>query len=300
MAIIDRDGIPGKVCSHCKCWQPTSEFSPKIVRGVPHGDGHQPWCKTCNRERARKAYQADPQKFRERARRYFEKNVEKKRAYDKQRYYANLEQQRERKRLYAREQAQSDPEGRRAKARAWYYKNLEWRRAKNRISRQKHIDAARQRLRRWLKANPEKVAAYQRARRVRRAGGGGSHSEAEWKALKERYDHTCLRCGKQEPAIELTRDHVIPVFNGGSDDIANIQPLCRACNSAKGTQTIDYRPKLLHERRAAYHLRLPPAACLLPRTANCELRCTDAARCVPAACRLPPTQTSPAPPPPRR
>jgi hypothetical protein len=83
VAIIDRDGIPGKVCSHCTCWQPPSEFSPKIVRGVPHGDGHQPWCKTCNRERARKAYQADPQKFRERARRYFAKNVEKKRAYDK-------------------------------------------------------------------------------------------------------------------------------------------------------------------------------------------------------------------------
>jgi 5-methylcytosine-specific restriction endonuclease McrA len=35
---------------------------------------------------------------------------------------------------------------------------------------------------------------------------------------------------------------VVPVSAGGANTIDNIQPLCGPCNSAKHTQTIDYRP----------------------------------------------------------
>jgi 5-methylcytosine-specific restriction endonuclease McrA len=81
-----------------------------------------------------------------------------------------------------------------------------------------------------------------------------------WRTLKARYDYTCLCCGRREPAIELTRDRIVPLDQGGSDDIANIQPLCRRCNGAKGARTIDYRPGAggakrgdgLREARAVY------------------------------------------------
>jgi 5-methylcytosine-specific restriction endonuclease McrA len=88
-------------------------------------------------------------------------------------------------------------------------------------------------------------------------GGGGSHTDAEREALKAAYGHACLRCGKHEPEIEITRDHIVPVVKSGSDDIANIQPLCRSCNGTKGAQTIDYRPQQgsgLREARVAYAL----------------------------------------------
>ncbi|MFP4437340.1 MAG: HNH endonuclease [Chloroflexaceae bacterium] len=44
------------------------------------------------------------------------------------------------------------------------------------------------------------------------------------------------------PPGPVCRDHIIPLGHAGSsDDISNIQPLCRTCNAAKGTGNEDYR-----------------------------------------------------------
>lgn len=48
----------------------------------------------------------------------------------------------------------------------------------------------------------------------------------------------CLSCGAHE---ELTVDHIRPLGRGGSNAIENIQPLCAACNNAKGHRVMDYR-----------------------------------------------------------
>jgi predicted membrane channel-forming protein YqfA (hemolysin III family) len=75
-------------------------------------------------------------------------------------------------------------------------------------------------------------------RRVALQKNGGRHTETEWNALKRIQHGRCLSCGQRRP---LTKDHIVPVYHGGSDDISNIQGLCQPCNSAKGTRTIDYR-----------------------------------------------------------
>lgn len=79
-----------------------------------------------------------------------------------------------------------------------------------------------------------------RIRRERIKKFGGCHSNGEWETLKAQYNWTCPSCNKQEPNIKLTRDHIIPIARGGSDNIENIQPLCSKCNSIKGTLTIKY------------------------------------------------------------
>lgn len=100
---------------------------------------------------------------------------------------------------------------------------------------QKVKDAGR---RSYLKF-PEKTLAKFHKRRARILGGGGSHTPQEWHELCEKYNNKCLCCGEKKP---LTRDHVIPISIGGDNNISNIQPLCKSCNSKKGKKHIDYRP----------------------------------------------------------
>jgi hypothetical protein len=77
-------------------------------------------------------------------------------------------------------------------------------------------------------------------REFRENGNGGSHTIGEWETLKSQYNWVCPSCGRAEPDISLTRDHIIPVSKGGSNNIENIQPLCLSCNVSKKTKVIKY------------------------------------------------------------
>jgi 5-methylcytosine-specific restriction endonuclease McrA len=97
----------------------------------------------------------------------------------------------------------------------------------------------------WRKKNAKiRQAGYysnkNRIRQFRKNGNGGEHTIGEWETLKAQYDWTCPCCKKKEPTVILTRDHIIPVVKGGSNNIENIQPLCRSCNSRKMTKVIKF------------------------------------------------------------
>jgi len=56
-------------------------------------------------------------------------------------------------------------------------------------------------------------------------------------ALFRRDQYICMYClGKFHP-VQLTRDHVIPLGQGGSDHWNNVVTACRCCNQKKGCQT---------------------------------------------------------------
>jgi len=71
--------------------------------------------------------------------------------------------------------------------------------------------------------------------------------ENEWDEMVKYFDNSCLSCGYKFPDTDRpTKDHVIPKSMGGSDDISNLQPLCRNCNSSKcADNLIDYRLKYI-------------------------------------------------------
>jgi uncharacterized protein YdaU (DUF1376 family) len=85
------------------------------------------------------------------------------------------------------------------------------------------------------------LAEQNRAKRSERLANArrlATHSSAEWQALLAACEYRCVRCG----ADEVCKDHIKPIYQGGSDGIENLQPLCRSCNAAKGPDASDLRP----------------------------------------------------------
>lgn len=93
--------------------------------------------------------------------------------------------------------------------------------------------------RKWTAA--EKGAA-QHYRRALSNGSNTDYTAAQWDTLRAFFGSACLACGATE---SLTVDHVVPLSVGGNNTIVNLQPLCRTCNRAKSTSTIDYRDPLV-------------------------------------------------------
>jgi hypothetical protein len=49
----------------------------------------------------------------------------------------------------------------------------------------------------------------------------------------KRDGYRCLECGKTNEETTLHCDHILPVSQGGTDELSNLQTLCDACNLAK-------------------------------------------------------------------
>ncbi len=58
-------------------------------------------------------------------------------------------------------------------------------------------------------------------------------------ALFRRDDNFCMYCGEQFVSRELTRDHVIPLSQGGPNIWTNVVASCQRCNNHKGGKTPD-------------------------------------------------------------
>lgn len=82
-------------------------------------------------------------------------------------------------------------------------------------------------------------------RRARKMKAGGSFTYLQWKTLCASSNFMCRSCGRSEPHIKLTADHMVAISQGGDNSILNIQPLCRSCNARKATQTRYFLPRLL-------------------------------------------------------
>jgi 5-methylcytosine-specific restriction endonuclease McrA len=104
--------------------------------------------------------------------------------------------------------------------------------------RNKHKEKIRKYNQKRRKTHKEEIKAQKQRRRALKNNCGDKFTGKEWVDVCNKYKNRCLCCNKRKP---LTADHVIPLSRGGTNGIDNIQPLCRSCNSRKGTKTMDYR-----------------------------------------------------------
>ncbi|MCB1748401.1 MAG: HNH endonuclease [Gammaproteobacteria bacterium] len=55
--------------------------------------------------------------------------------------------------------------------------------------------------------------------------------------LFRRDGNLCMYCGREFPDYQLTRDHIVPLSQGGRDRWSNVVSACRGCNTRKGGRT---------------------------------------------------------------
>ena len=66
-----------------------------------------------------------------------------------------------------------------------------------------------------------------------------------------RDNYTCQICGATvKDGVKLHIDHIVPVSKGGTNDINNLQVLCKQCNLEKHNRT-----DLKHDKRKLNELK---------------------------------------------
>lgn len=59
------------------------------------------------------------------------------------------------------------------------------------------------------------------------------HNKGHKRPFKKGEWYQCVECKEWFRKSDITIDHRIPKRKGGTDDLWNLQPMCRSCNSAK-------------------------------------------------------------------
>jgi 5-methylcytosine-specific restriction endonuclease McrA len=111
----------------------------------------------------------------------------------------------------------------------------------------KNTERIKSNVAQYRKKYPEKKAHLENKRRARKFGNGGSHTLEELTEKFAELGNACYYCGCDG---KLTIDHDIPLARGGSDNIENILPACRPCNSRKKARTTQEFLEYLERRKS--------------------------------------------------
>lgn len=215
------------------------------------------------RAKDRDRYHADIEASRAKCRNYGSCNREKKLAYMRQYHLRNQDRRntynrnyhhsnRARLIIYSREHYQQNRERCLTQKREDYVLYPEKHRQRRQANYKKHREKIRAKYKAWAKT-PRGKAIRNQHEHKRRALKANNHafnySSGQIKSRYEEFNHCCCWCGKP---IQIggtgTLDHFIAISKAGPDNMGNLVPSCKSCNSSK--QASD--PKEWYERQEFY------------------------------------------------
>ncbi len=88
-------------------------------------------------------------------------------------------------------------------------------------------------IRERLRIQSETKTAKKLHTKTRRTEFNTSRSQIVLALIENGVPYTCSHSGCGQ-TIDLTVDHIVPLSRGGSDELSNLQFLCRSHNSSKG------------------------------------------------------------------
>ncbi len=159
-----------------------------------------------HRKSAKKSYAKNKETLDARCREYYYKNKDKWKIYNKRRKEKNPELVREQVRQFSR----------------LHYK----------ANKQKYKDKQKKRYADY----PEVMRTYTSNYRARKRKNGGSFTPYDLLNLYSKQKGLCYWCHTNLKKYEV--DHVLPVSNGGTNDIYNLVLACVTCNRSKGAKSV--------------------------------------------------------------
>jgi 5-methylcytosine-specific restriction endonuclease McrA len=228
-------------CSTCRIVKPTSEFH----KAASEPSGFKRQCKNCVKATFKAYYDKNQPAMVDRATLYQKTNPEKTRAY------AKKAQAKGRVKFNAQKLAKyhEDKETISADRRERYATDADYR-AAMRINaesgRAKRPDYYAEHDRRYRCENKGAYRTHSANYRAKKANADGSHTKEEWRERLEYFGYHCAYCLKHTSLVgTLAREHMVPLVRGGTNDIENIVPSCKFCNSAKRNRTpLEYLARL--------------------------------------------------------
>ena len=218
----------GKICCACKADVPLNLFSPD--RRNP--DGLQGRCRSCASAARRRAYSADPERYRKRQNDYYKSNTELVLAINKRSLSRNLEKVRARK----AEAYQRDRERVLARATEYASKHKAEKRAYDRMYREMNADKLREMKAAWIAGNQALIKAvklsYKARRRAAEKAGDSSRAIKDWIG---RQQLVCRWC-EADCRDNFHVDHIEPLSRGGAHAVSNLCIACPPCNLRKNAR----------------------------------------------------------------
>ena len=133
-----------------------------------------------------------------------------------------------------------DNKEKRSKQMSQYYKNnKEKRKEYGEQYYKNNKEEIKEHNKQWKKDNPEKVFNSHNKRRLKEEQGRGITKE-QWLEMMEFFEWRCAYSGEYLGGNSNNRsiDHIVPLSNGGLNEIWNCVPMLKSYNSSKNTKNM--------------------------------------------------------------